>query len=58
MSTRTDPMEESSARQKELAALSAAIERLAGDLTLAEEPSRFVAALEAGRAADGEGAPR
>jgi hypothetical protein len=32
----------------ELASLAAAIERAAGDLALAEEPARFVAALEAG----------
>ena len=51
-------MDESSAWQTELAALSGAILRLAGDLTLAEEPSCFVAALEAGRTADREGAPR
>ena len=44
-------MDESKSRQTELAALRAAIERLAEDLTLAEEPSRFVGVLEAGRAA-------
>ncbi len=32
--------------QLELANLAAAIERAAGDLALAEEPSRFIAALE------------
>jgi len=32
----------------ELAALAAAIERWAGDLSLAEEPARFLAALEDG----------
>lgn len=32
----------------ELADLAGAIERAAGDLALAEEPARFVAALEAG----------
>lgn len=32
----------------EAAALAAAIERWAGDLSLAEEPARFLAALEGG----------
>ena len=32
----------------EVADLAAAIERAAGDLALAEEPARFLAALEAG----------
>ena len=36
------------ALQGPLAELAAAIERAAGDLALAEEPARFVAALEAG----------
>ena len=35
-------------QQVELASLGAAIERAAADLALAEEPSRFSAALEAG----------
>ena len=44
--------------QVELASLAAAIERAAGDLALAEEPARFVAALEsAAPAASGETAP-
>jgi hypothetical protein len=37
-------------QQVELANLAAAIERAAGDLGLAEEPSRFIAALEDGAA--------
>jgi hypothetical protein len=40
-----------SAAQAEIAALAGAIERAAGDLALAEEPSNFQAALE-------DGAPR
>jgi len=47
-------MEESRAQQAEVAALLGVIERMAADLALAEEPARFIAALEAGRAADGE----
>jgi len=48
-------MEESRAQQAEVAALLGVIERMAADLALAEEPSRFVAVLEAGRAtAEGE----
>jgi hypothetical protein len=39
-------MSESKAQQVELANLAAAIERAAADLALAEEPARFVAALE------------
>jgi hypothetical protein len=39
-------MSESKAQQVELANLAAAIERAAAELALAEEPSRFVAALE------------
>jgi len=39
-------MNESTAQQVELANLAAAIERAAADLALAEEPSRFVGALE------------
>ncbi len=39
-------MRESRIQQAELANLAAAIERAAGDLALAEEPSRFIAALE------------
>jgi len=38
-------MDESKAQQAEIAALLGAIERLAADLALAEEPSRFIAAL-------------
>jgi hypothetical protein len=34
--------------QVDLANLAAAIERAAGDLALAEEPARFIAALEEG----------
>lgn len=40
-------MDESKARQAEVAALLGVIERMAGELALAEEPSRFIAALEA-----------
>ena len=50
-------MEESRAQQAEVAALLGVIERMAADLALAEEPSRFVAALEAGHAATGGEAP-
>ncbi len=47
-------MTESRTQQVDLANLAAAIERAAADLALAEEPSRFIAALE--EAADGRGA--
>jgi hypothetical protein len=51
-------MEESRAQQAEVAALLGVIERMAADLALAEEPARFIAALEAGRdAAEGEAPP-
>jgi len=40
-------MTESRSQQVDLANLAAAIERAAADLALAEEPSRFIAALEA-----------
>ena len=33
-------------QQAELAGMAGAIERLAGDLALAEEPARFIVALE------------
>lgn len=39
-------MTESQTQQVDLANLAAAIERAAADLALAEEPSRFVAALD------------
>lgn len=39
-------MSESRIQQAELANLAATIERAAADLALAEEPARFVAALE------------
>ncbi len=39
-------MNERKLLQAELANLAAAIERAAADLALAEEPSRFIAALE------------
>ena len=39
---------ESRAQQVDLANLAAAIERAAVDLALAEEPSRFIVALEEG----------
>jgi hypothetical protein len=38
--------------QADLAALAGAIERAAGELALREEPSNFVAALEAGAPGD------
>jgi hypothetical protein len=34
-------------QQAEMASLAGVIERLAGELALAEEPARFIAALEA-----------
>ena len=40
----------------EAAGMAALIERAEADLALAEEPSRFAAALEAGAPADTEGA--
>jgi hypothetical protein len=42
-------MDESRPQQAEVAALLGVIERMAGDLALAEEPARFIAVLEAGR---------
>lgn len=45
-------MSESTEQQMVLAQLAAAIERASGDLALAEEPARFIQALEA--AADRE----
>lgn len=39
-------MDDGGAQQAELANLLGVIERAGGDLALAEEPSRFVAALE------------
>ena len=39
-------MSESKTQQVELANLAAAIERAAADLALAEEPSRFLVALD------------
>jgi hypothetical protein len=51
-------MSENKFQQAELAALLGVIERLAGELSLAEEPARFAAALEDGApAAGGGGAP-
>jgi hypothetical protein len=38
--------------QADVAALAGAIERMAGDLALAEEPSGFLVALEAGAPRD------
>jgi len=38
--------------QADVAALAGAIERMAGDLALAEEPSSFAVALEAGARRD------
>ena len=39
-------MTETRQQQAELAGLAGVIERLAGELSLAEEPARFIAALE------------
>jgi hypothetical protein len=41
-------MDESKLPQAELAGLLGVIERLGGEISLAEEPSRFIAALESG----------
>jgi hypothetical protein len=49
-------MSENRFQQAELADLLGVIERLAGELSLAEEPARFAAALEDGAPAGG-GAP-
>jgi hypothetical protein len=46
-------MSENKFQQAELAALLGVIERLAGELSLAEEPARFTAALEEGAPAAG-----
>ena len=45
----SDSVDESRPQQAEVAALLGVIERMAADLALAEEPARFIAALEAGR---------
>jgi hypothetical protein len=45
-------MSEPSTQQAMLAHLAAMIERAAGDLALAEEPARFVAALEQDESAE------
>jgi hypothetical protein len=51
-------MSENKFQQAELAALLGVIERLAGELSLAEEPARFTTALEDGAPAAGRtGAP-
>jgi len=47
-------MDESRPQQAEVAALLGVIERMAADLSLAEEPARFIAALEAGRPPGGD----
>jgi hypothetical protein len=47
-------MDESRPQQAEVAALLGVIERMAADLALAEEPARFIAALEAGRPPAGD----
>jgi len=39
-------MSERPQQQADLAGMAGAVERLAGDLAMAEEPARFVAALE------------
>ncbi len=50
-------MAENKIQQAEVADLLGVIERLAGELSLAEEPARFAAALEAGSAAPEVGTP-
>jgi hypothetical protein len=50
-------MDESRAQPAEVAALLGVIERMASDLALAEEPARFIAALETGRPAREGDAP-
>jgi hypothetical protein len=47
-------VDESGPQQAEMAALLGVIERMAGDLALAEEPARFIAALDAGRPPGGD----
>lgn len=42
-------IDESRRQQAEVAALLGVIERMAADLALAEEPARFITALEMGR---------
>ena len=42
-------MDEFRAQQAEVAALRGVIERMTADLALAEEPARFIRALEEGR---------
>jgi len=49
-------MTEGKRRQAELADLLGVIERLAGELSLAEEPARFIAALDDAAPAPGDGA--
>ena len=49
-----ESMDDSGPRQAEEAALLGVIERMAGDLALAEEPARFIAALDAGRPPGGD----
>ncbi|HKW90928.1 MAG TPA: hypothetical protein VJX92_03450 [Methylomirabilota bacterium] len=52
-------MTEGKRRQAELADLLGMIERLAGELSLAEEPARFVAALDdAAPAREGSAGPQ
>ena len=55
-------MSENKFQQAELADLLGVIERLAGELSLAEEPARFAAALQDGAPAaggtPGSGSPR
>jgi hypothetical protein len=48
-------MSESKLQQAEVAGLLGVIERLAGELSLAEEPARFTTALEDGAPAPGGG---
>jgi hypothetical protein len=49
-----EAMDRSRPQQAEVAALLGVIERMAADLSLAEEPARFIAALEAGRPPGGD----
>lgn len=42
------PVTQSKQQQSELASMAAVVERLAGELALAEEPARFIVVLERG----------
>ena len=43
-----EPTIQSKQQQSELASMAAVVERLAGELALAEEPARFIVVLERG----------